>query len=141
VRRYTRASCYRRLIQPARMNEQQQVPWLKLGFHVSSGCAVQTRRIRDRWLTCQELEGYERREQNTPSQSFATRLSIFTTPATASVLSRNSADHQSHQNPMPRMSALSHLLVEYQFANRRNDLSESLTEPDVWYPMFCHCLH
>ncbi len=66
-------------IDPAREGEEQQVPWLKLRFHVSSGCAVQTRRIRDRWLAVKSRnERHERRGQDTPSQSFTARVSFFT---------------------------------------------------------------
>ena len=45
----------------------------------SSGYAVQIRRIRDRWHPVKSrTEHYERPEQDTPSQSFAARLSFFT---------------------------------------------------------------
>ena len=45
----------------------------------SSGCAVKIRRIRDRYLTVKcRNERYECPGQDTPSQSFAARLSFFT---------------------------------------------------------------
>jgi len=45
----------------------------------SSGCAVQIRSIRDRWLPVKRrTERYLRPEQGTPLQAFAARLNIFT---------------------------------------------------------------
>ena len=45
----------------------------------SSGCAVQIRSIRDRWLTVKSRnERYLRPGQDTLVQSFAARLSFFT---------------------------------------------------------------
>ena len=49
----------------------------------SSGCAVQIRSIRDRWLPVKSrTERFLRPGQDTPSQMFAARLSFFTLPRT-----------------------------------------------------------